>query len=68
MYWINLLLIDPSLLTCVHDLDVNAVNHHLFAEPGDDHSGQGADLAEPVHERRREAELHDDTVLSCSHY
>ena len=38
----------------------NAVNLHLLAEPGDYHPGQGARLAEPVQERRCEAELHDD--------
>ena len=56
---INLLhLIVPSLLTCVH-FDVN-VYLHLLADPGDYHPGLGARLAEPVQERRREAELHDE--------
>ena len=52
----------------VHDLDVNATNLHLLTDPCDYHPGQCARLAEPVQERRREAELHDDTVLSCAHY
>ena len=42
-------------------LDVN-VYLHLLADPGDYHPGPGlgARLAEPVQERRREAELHDE--------